>query len=219
MSEHTILMVEDNPDVMNINRIAFTRRGYNVLEAKTVAEGIAALRDNRVDVIVLDVMLPDGNGIDFCREARGITGAPVLFLTAKGESADELMGFDAGGDDYISKPYNLDILLARVDALLRRSGKTMFTLAGLRVDFTSRRAYVNGIDALLKTKEFSILETLVNNRGSYMNAQELYDTVWAMNPADGLSTVRTHIYQLRGKLSGAGVVIEQKYGKGYRLNV
>lgn len=222
MSEQPIvLMVEDDPDVMKINRMAFANRGYGIIEATTVAEGLAALRESHVDLILLDIMLPDGNGMDFCREARGMTDAGILFLTAKNETPDQLNCFGVGGDDYLAKPYVLDVLLIRAEALMRRTGKRgrgkIFTIAGLKIDTIARRAYINGEDALLKAKEYAVLELLVGNRARYTGTEEIYETIWGMEAAKGLSTVKFHISKLRGKIKSAGVSVEFKRGSGYRL--
>lgn len=116
----TILLIEDNSDIMKINSKALSMRGFSVLEAATLARGEELLAKRSPDLIVLDIMLPDGDGLRFCKKLRGGSGVPVLFLSALALNTEIIEGFEAGGDDYLTKPYDLDVLIARIEALLRR---------------------------------------------------------------------------------------------------
>lgn len=221
----TILLVEDNPHIMKINREALALRGFRVLEAATLAEGRALLERERPDLILLDVMLPDGSGLRFCEELRGGSGVPVLFLSALGQDEEIVAGLRAGGDDYLPKPYNLEVLLARVDALLRRAIRQRpeqpDKIGNLTLDVVSRRAYRAATDLLLTTKEFSILELLARGPGRPVPAAELYETIWGLDSNEDVNAVKTHVSRLRGKLADAGVtvVITSERGKGYRLTI
>lgn len=217
----TILLVEDNPDILKINQGTLADAGYRVLTAETLEAARLVLESSTPDLLVLDVMLPDGDGVDFCTEirARGLA-APVLFLTAKGKKEDTLAGLRAGGDDYLTKPYDLDIFLARVQALLRRAAPPhaaqLTRIGEVEIDYTARRALRNGADLLLTPKEFALLEQLVKRQGAYVPAAELYESVWGMDALGAVKTVREHISRLRQKL-GEGVLIESVRGKGYRV--
>jgi len=222
---HTILLVEDNEHIMKINRDTLADAGYRVLEAGTLAEARAHLNTVTPDSFVVDIMLPDGDGRDFCRELRARYGidAPVLFLTALKGKPDMEKGYGAGGTDYLTKPFDLDHLVMKVTALLAQQARTKraeteYRAGGLRVDFVSRRVYMDGEDLLLKIKEYALLELLVKNRGGYIAAEELYRQVWNMEPEDDVRTVKEHMYWLRRKLGDhAPVSIDNERGAGYRL--
>lgn len=222
-SPFSILLVEDNRHIMEINRSTLADAGHRVLAAKRLAEARRILETETPDLLVLDVMLPDGDGVNFCAELRaGGSRAPVLFLTAKGEKDDILEGLRAGGDDYLPKPYDLDIFAARVQALLRRVPLVSVAKIGdIEIEFGARRATRAGADLLLTPKEFALLEQLWKNRGSFVPTGALYKVVWGM-PAlqGGATTVKEHVYRLRRKLGEDTTVrIETERGKGYQLVV
>lgn len=217
----TILLVEDNPDIMNINRKMLARNGYRVLEAETLQQAEALLAQHP-DLVILDIILPDGSGLEFCRQVRRHSWVPILFLTALETNGDIVAGFNAGGDGYLAKPYDLDVLLARVAALLRRAKETALAteivVGPLRLDLLSSRAILDGNDVHLTQKEFSILLLLVKNQGQQVSAQELYETAWGMDTNNDVRAVRPQISRLRVKLSaGAGSPFDiiAKYGQGY----
>jgi DNA-binding response OmpR family regulator len=150
-----ILMVEDDPQIQAVNRNMLTRRGYDVLCAMNLAEARGLLENDPPDAVVLDIMLPDGSGLDFLRELRkNGDDTPVLLLTALSKDSDVVRGLESGGDDYLPKPYNYDVLAARVDALMRRRGMAVpvrsIEKGGLTLDLIAGRAFVNGEDLLLK---------------------------------------------------------------------
>lgn len=221
----TILLVEDNFHIMKINSDTLTDAGYRVVEATTLCAARHALETETPDSIVLDIMLPDGDGRDFCKELRtryGI-GVPILFLTALKEMPDMEKGYEAGGTDYLTKPFDLNHLVMKVTAQInqyertRRSG-VEFCADGLRLDFIARRVYLDDVDLLLKTKEFALLELLIKNQDRYISAEELYRRVWDMEPEGDLRTIKEHMYRIRRKLGDhSPVSIESKRGKGYRV--
>ncbi|MEN6313727.1 MAG: response regulator transcription factor [Clostridiaceae bacterium] len=223
MKKATILIVEDDRDILNANRTALELTGYVVLAADTLSKGRAIAGELSPDLIILDILLPDGNGLSYCEELRGKSGIRILFLSALNTKADVFAGLRAGGDDYIAKPYDMDELLLRVEALLRR-GKLIgqeeppLRLGGLELDFTSNRALLCGRDILLKPKEFALLAVLAREPERTVPASELYKKVWGMNIASDTHTVKEHISRIRSKLgedSGLSVVSER--GKGYRI--
>lgn len=223
MKKATILIVEDDRDILNANRAALELEGYDVLTADTLSKGRSAAEELSPDLIILDILLPDGNGLSYCEELRGKSGIRILFLSALNTREDVLAGLRAGGDDYISKPYDMDELLLRVETLLRR-GKLIgqeeppLRLGGLELDFVSHRALLCGQDILLKPKEFSLLAVLAREPGRTLPVAELYKRVWGMDMVDDPHTVKEHISRIRSKLGKeCELLIVSERGKGYRL--
>jgi DNA-binding response OmpR family regulator len=219
----TILMVEDAYDILWMNRHMFVTQGYTVITAKSLSETRARLNGCDPDVIILDIMLPDGNALDFIPEIRAKTNAPILLLTALTDRDDRLSGLRAGGDDYISKPYDIDELAARVEAFLRREDMHRKNPArelasgALRIDTVLLRAFVNGRDLLLQPKEFALLLFFMQNENQTLKAETLYKKVWQRPLNNDTNAVRYQISCLRKKLKGSGYVITAEYGEGYRF--
>jgi DNA-binding response OmpR family regulator len=223
MKKATILIVEDDRDILSANRAALELEGYDVLTADTLSRGRSVAEELSPDLIILDILLPDGNGLSYCEELRGKSDIRILFLSALKTREDVLAGLRAGGDDYISKPYDMDELLLRVEALLRRGrlvgqGEPPLGLGGLEMDFVSHRALLCGRDILLKPKEFALLAVLAREPGKTLSAAELYKKVWSMDMAGDARTVKEHISRIRSKLGKeCGFLIVSERGKGYRL--
>lgn len=220
----TILMIEDNPELLRINRAELEDEGYRVFEALTLEDGNRLAREVNPDLILLDILLPDGNGLEYCREQLYKSSACVLFLSALNTKEDVIAGLRAGGDDYIPKPYLMEELLARVEALLRRSKGTVknepIFIGNLEIRTASRRASAKGKDLLLKPLEYALLEFLALRSGKFVSAKELYETLWDMDTAGATETVTVHISKLRKKIEqAANVTVESKRKEGYRLIV
>lgn len=224
MKDTTILIIEDDYDIRRANCAALKMEGYQVMEADTLLKGRRIVEDSLPDLIILDILLPDGNGLQYCEELRGKSGIRILLLSALSTKSDLLAGLRAGGDDYMAKPYDMDELLLRVEALLRRSkhigiDEPSIQLYGLEMNFISRRALFNGRDLLLKPKEFALLEILVQSRGRTVPVEELYEKVWSMNSAGDIRTVKEHISRIRSKLGeNSTFTIVSERGKGYHLD-
>jgi len=220
---HLILMIEDNADIRKTNRTQFEMDGYQVTEADTLEKGKTLAQQMRPDLILLDILLPDGNGLAYCRDMFGQTGPRILFLSALNTPEDIIAGLRAGGDDYMTKPYLMDELIARVEALLRRpvatsqSEEPTLCLGALELDPLCSRTYLNGIDLLLTPKEVALLGALLNNPCEHIPSQQLYEQVWGMGAVD-TRPVKQHVRKLREKLGDtAPVAIEAEQGKGYRI--
>ena len=216
---HTVLLVEDNPHIMEINREALLMEGYEVLEAEDGKGCIAVLETRDADLIVLDIMLPDSDGLTLCRQIKARWDIPILFLSALGENAQIIEGLRAGGDDYLPKPYDIGVLLARIEARLRtdRHRKRYVTRGSLRLDTLSLIAAFGEKDLLLTQKEYALLLSLTQNSGRLMKREELYSTMWGVDAAGDLSALHTTVSRLNRKLSLAGLRVSFQRGEGYML--
>ncbi|MCC8027654.1 MAG: response regulator transcription factor [Clostridium sp.] len=226
MGKGHVLLGEDEPDILEFNREQLEQRGYRVTAVSTLEQVEDCVFRDEPDVLVLDIMMPDGSGVELCRKLRQQFRGPILFLTSLGESSQIVQGLRAGGDDYITKPYDIEVLAARIEAQLRRRGRMDVESCaqkpgGLYLNLKSQRAYLKGRDLLLKPKEYRLLTVLARNKGRYVVAEELYREIWNMSPNQDLRTVWVHISNLRKKLQGnqgEGVAdIECKRSLGYRL--
>lgn len=225
MKNALILIIEDDLDILHSNRDALELVGYRVITGNTLAIGRELVKKQSPDLIILDVLLPDGNGLEYCEELRGESGVRILFLSALNTKADALNGLRVGGDDYMAKPYDLDELILRVETLLRRgkllgSIDTTLKISHLELDLSSRRALLHGQDILLKPKEFSLLEILIRSQGKSISSEELYKRVWGMNTIGDIRTVKEHISRIRKKLEPDNELhILTERGNGYRITV
>ncbi len=221
-----ILMVEDELDVLRINARIMQRRGFEVLTAASCSEAYKVLEKNVPDLLLLDIMLPDGNGFDICEKFRETSDNPVIFLTGKNEVSDKIDGLEKGGDYYITKPYDLDELMAITQRLIDRHLKakqkqkelTTVTKGVLTLDIQKAKATVNGTDTGLTTKEFALLLMLIQNEDKEITPNELYEKIWGTPSVDDVRTVRTHIHNLRKKIGAdeaSDYDIVSTYGKGY----
>ena len=202
-----ILLVEDDRDIQKINSIHLTRHGYDVVTADTLENAYEAVVKSRPDLIVLDVNLPDGSGVSFCETLRGVTTIPIIFLTCDGQEEDKVKGLMAGADDYMTKPYGLSELTARIHALLRRTGfggSGSLDYPPLKIDTTAHRVYLHGKDALLSHKEYQMLLILAKSAGRPISADEIYEKLWGLEPENVAKTIRVHISSIRKKLKMDG---------------
>lgn len=224
-----ILLADDDKDIREVGRILLEGEGFEVIEA---ADGQQALdkASEAVDLYILDVMMPGLNGYQVCKELRKTTSAPILFLTARTQVEDKAMGFSAGGDDYLAKPFSYTELLARVKALLRRyyvyrgkveEEKEETLLAGdITIDPKRMEAKRDGQLLPLTDIEFNILMTLTKHKGQVLSAKELYEEVWNETYFYSCNnTLMVHIRNLRKKIeTGQDAIIKTVWGKGYRID-
>lgn len=230
MSEKgTILLVEDDKNIQRTNRRILQREGFTVLCAGTLNETKAILQEYKPDALVLDILLPDGNGLDFCEKIRPHTPVPVLFLTALDEKNEIIKGLVSGGNDYITKPYDVDEFVARVSAQLRLARMNRLaseqannvTRGPLMLDTIALKAYLDGEDMLLSAREFSVLLFLLKNEGRILSAEEIYEGAWDRPMAGNAGAIWTCISRLKSKLEASGehVSLVNFRGKGYRIEV
>lgn len=207
--KETILLVEDDPNILRTNCRILEREGFHVFCAASLQEARVHLSQQAPDAIVLDIRLPDGNGLAFCEEIRPTTIAPVLFLTALDEKSEIIEGLVAGGNDYITKPYDVDEFLARVKAQLRLAEMNRMVAKNERVlhkgplmlDIVTLRAFLDGEDMLLSAKEFSVLLYLVRNEGKTLSSETIYEGAWGQQMGENTSALWKCISRLKKKLS------------------
>ncbi|OCN05268.1 hypothetical protein A4S06_09175 [Erysipelotrichaceae bacterium MTC7] len=212
-----ILLVEDNEQILHGNRRMLNRQGYDVMMASTLKEARTLMREEEPDAIVLDVMLPDGNGLDFMSELRKQSNVPILLLTGLGTSEDVVRGLSQGGDDYLTKPYEFSVFLARIDALLRRANNLPKTITkgALKLDVVSRQAYCNGKNLLLTQKDFALLLLFIQNENRVMSVEYLYEQVWKLPLSEDTQAIKSAISRLRKKLMNLGYTISAHRNEGY----
>ena len=215
-----VLIVEDDKLLSLGNRRALETEGYEVFTALTLAQARELLSRFDMDVILLDVKLPDGSGFDFCREICESSGAYIIFLTSVTESSGELEGLLAGGDDYLRKPYGIELLRECVkNAVRRRRDVPVRTLikGNLTLDIVASLAFVDGADLLLKPKEFALLRLLMQNENQTISAEYLYGQAWKAPVSGDDRTLRKHISELRKKMNdeNCDYTVSAVYGKGY----
>ena len=201
-----VLVVEDEPSLVATLSYNLRKNGFEVVSATDGAAGLQAARRDRPDVIVLDLMLPKMDGLEVCRRIRGDSDVPILMLTAKGEELDRVVGLEMGADDYLTKPFGMRELMARVRALLRRArvqraeGGGQITAGAIEIDPRGRTVRRDGADLALKPKEFDLLTFLARNPGQVFTREQILERVWGYDFFGGSRTVDVHMRWLREKI-------------------
>jgi DNA-binding response OmpR family regulator len=214
-----ILVVEDNEKLLEANCRLLESAGYETMPALDALKARERMNEAMPDGVILDILLPGGvSGLDFLEELRVYSDVPVLLLTALDTPGDIVKGLTSGGDDYLPKPFNIDVFLARVEALMRRASRMpeILTKGPLRLDIAASQAFLNGEDLLLTQKEFSLLLLFVQNEDKIMSAEYLYRKVWGQATARDKNAVRVAVTRLREKIKTGDYAITMLYGKGYR---
>lgn len=208
-----ILVVEDEFSINDILRFSLEEEGFKALGVYNCKEARVAIDEFKPDVVLLDVMLPDGDGFELCQEFTEKTF--VIMVTARGESIDKIKGIEIGADDYISKPFEIKEIIARINALFRRAG--IINNKGLYIDFEKRKVIYNNDEIDLKKKEFDLLAFLYKNKNIVLSRDTLIERVWGMDYEGEDRTVDIHIRRLRAKLGDekGSSIIETVFGVGY----
>ncbi len=219
-----ILVVDDEELLVKGIRFNLQNEGYTVITGFNGLEAVTLARSEKPDLVILDVMMPEMDGMTACAKIREFSDIPIILLTAKSDDMDKLMGFDNGADDYLTKPFNILELKARIRALLRRSragqpdaGK-LLTIGSITLDLDARNAYRGGVLADLTAKEFDVIEFLMRNPNRVYSREALLDTIWAYEYRSDIRTVDVHIRRLREKLEenpAEPSYIMTKWGVGY----
>lgn len=221
MQPKTILIADDELRIRKLVADFLSREGYTVLEADNGAKALVLLETEKVDLAILDVMMPEQDGLSVCREIRKKSSLPVIMLTARGEEVDQLFAFELGADEYVTKPFSPKILTARVNALFRRAdgnnGTVMENSAGLKIDSASRQVFIDSVPVDLSPKEYELLAFLAENRGKALSREQILNQVWNYDYYGDLRTVDTHINRLRAKLGDKSALVQTIRGYGYRF--
>ncbi len=221
-----ILVVEDEPTINQAISDRLHAEGFTVVQAYDGPDAVAAFERQRPDLVLLDLMLPGFDGLEVCRRIQAIRPVPVLMLTARSDETDLLVGLAVGADDYVTKPFSMREVVARVRALLRRveraaelasSGAARIELPGLVIDPASRRVAVDGGDVHLTPLEFDLLSALASDPGTVFSRDELMRQVWGWSDAAGTRTLDSHVKSLRAKIGGTSV--RTVHGVGYALEL
>ena len=222
MDRLKILVVDDEERMRTLVRDFLARRGFSVLEASDGMEAVDVCFEQKdIALIIMDVMMPRMDGWDAVREIRKYSTVPIIMLTAKSDEQDELNGFDLGVDEYIRKPFSPKVLVARVEAILRRSmdaGKQdVLEVGGIVIDKSAHEVYVDGERIELSFKEFELLVYFVENKGIALSREKILGSVWNYDYFGDARTIDTHVKKLRSKLMGRGDMIKTVWGVGYKF--
>lgn len=221
--EHVkILVVDDESRMRKLVRDFLTKRGFDVLEAGDGEEALDIFYKNPdIALLILDVMMPKMSGWDVCREIRETSKVPIVMLTAKSDESDELLGFELGVDEYISKPFSPKILVARVEALLRRANKLgdseIIEEGGIIIDKAAHMVTIDGKEIELSFKEFELLTFFIENKGLALSREKILNNVWNYDYFGDARTIDTHVKKLRSKLGDKGDYIKTIWGMGYKF--
>lgn len=224
MEQIKILVVDDESRMRKLVRDFLERAGFQVLEA---GDGMEALdlfyEDQGISLIILDVMMPKMDGWEVCREIRKNSKVPIIMLTARGDERDELLGFELGVDEYISKPFSPKILVARVEAILRRTGQSnpdeILSAGGIVIDKAAHQATVDDKPMDLSFKEFELLTYFLENEGIALSREKILNSVWNYDYFGDARTIDTHVKKLRSKMGDKGEYIKTVWGMGYKFEV
>lgn len=218
-----ILVVDDEDRMRKLVKDFLTNKGFQVIEAADGEEAVDIFFNQKdIALILLDVMMPKMDGWEVCKTIRKYSKVPIIMLTARGEERDELQGFNLGVDEYISKPFSPKILVARVEAILRRSnvmGTESTEVGGIRIDKAARQVTVDGNPVDLSYKEFELLNYFIENQGLALSREKILNNVWNYDYFGDARTIDTHVKKLRSKLGPKGEYIKTIWGMGYKFEV
>lgn len=224
MEKLKILVVDDESRMRKLVRDFLVRQDFEVLEAEDGEEALDIFyKEKDIALLILDVMMPKMNGWEVCREVRENSTVPIIMLTAKGDESDELQGFELGVDEYIAKPFSPKILVARVEAILRRSNRKLTEqveeVGGIVIDKTAHQVTVDGKKIELSYKEFELLSYFAENEGIALSREKILNHVWNYDYFGDARTIDTHVKKLRSKIGKKGEYIKTIWGMGYKFEV
>ena len=222
-----ILVIEDEPDIRKTLEYNISREGHKVLTAGSIHDAEKIVQSQSLSLVLLDLMLPDGSGLDFCRKLKTNSkteSIPVIILTAKDDEVDKVVGFELGADDYVTKPFSVRELLLRIKAVLKRGEvkkdivEVERQFGDLKIDIESHEVYVDEMQIELTALEFKLLNQLVETRGRVQSRDQLLSEVWGYSAEVTTRTVDTHIKRLRNKLGSMGKYVQTIRGVGYKFS-
>jgi two-component system KDP operon response regulator KdpE len=223
-----VLLIEDEPQMRRFLRAALESHDYRLVEATTAREGLAQATARSPDIILLDLGLPDGDGIDLARRIREWSATPIVVISARGREQDKVAALDAGADDYLTKPFGTEELLARLRVALRHAARaaapdeSVFTVGELRVDLAARQVFAGGAEVHLTPTEYKLLTALVRDAGKVVTHRQLLNGVWGPNAVEHTHYLRVYMTQLRHKLEQDPTrprYLQTEAGVGYRLRL
>lgn len=218
-----VLMVDDEARMRKLVKDFLAIKGYKVIEAEDGEQAVDIFfKEKDIGLVILDVMMPKMDGWEVCRTLRRYSQVPIIMLTARSEERDELLGFELGVDEYISKPFSPKILVARIEAILRRGNAgtgEILEAAGIRVDKDAHEASVDGQPVDLSNKEFELLTYFMENQGMALSREKILNNVWNYDYFGDARTIDTHVKKLRSKLGEKGELIKTIWGMGYKFEV
>lgn len=224
MERLKILVVDDESRMRKLVRDFLTKSNYEVIEAEDGAQAVDLFfEQNDIALIILDVMMPNMDGWQVCKEIRAYSKVPIIMLTAKSDERDELQGFELGVDEYISKPFSPKILVARVEAILRRTSQAsaddVIEAGGIQINKAAHSVFVNGQPIDLSYKEFELLTYFMENKGIALSREKILNSVWNYDYFGDARTIDTHVKKLRSKMGEKGELIRTIWGMGYKFEV
>mgnify|MGYP001082573083 CR=1 FL=1 len=224
MEKIKVLLVEDEPTLAMIIKDTLDGNEFDITLAANGEEGLSRYAEIKPDIIVADIMMPKMDGWEVCREIRKNSKVPIIMLTARGDERDELLGFDLGVDEYISKPFSPKILVARVEAILRRTGKSaqeneVLDVGGIHLDKAAHMVEIDGRSVDLSYKEFELLAYFMENKGIALSREKILNNVWNYDYFGDARTIDTHVKKLRSKMGEKGDLIKTIWGMGYKFEV
>ncbi|MBR1743454.1 MAG: response regulator transcription factor [Lachnospiraceae bacterium] len=221
MEQIKILVVDDEQHMRKLVKDFLVKKDYLVLEAGDGEEAVDLFYENKdIALVILDIMMPKMDGWETCREIRAVSKVPIIMLTAKSDEKDELLGFELGVDEYISKPFSPKILVARVDAILRRVNavsEEKMEVGGIVLDQAAHEVSIDGKTIELSFKEFELLTYFINNQGIALSRERILNNVWNYDYFGDARTIDTHVKKLRSKLGDKGGYIKTIWGMGYKF--
>ena len=223
-----VLIIEDEPDIRKTIDYNLSKESFQVVQAGSIAEGEKSISDNSPDVIILDLMLPDGSGLTLCRDIKSddkTKHIPIILLTAKADEVDRVIGFELGADDYVTKPFSVRELIWRVKAILKRGvsestkeDEAEFIFGELKLNLDAHQVFINDSEIAFTALEFRLLKHLIDRKGRVQTRDQLLEEVWGYSSEVTTRTVDTHIKRLREKLGVTGEYIQTIRGVGYRFS-
>ena len=223
MEDIKILVVDDEQRMRKLVRDFLVKKGFQVLEASNGEEAIDVFfSEKNIELVILDVMMPKMDGWAVCREIRQYSQVPIVMLTAKSGEKDELLGFELGVDEYISKPFSPKVLVARVEAILRRTGaatEDILESGGITLDKSAHEVTIDGNKLELSFKEFELLTYFIDNKGIALSREKILNNVWNYDYYGDARTIDTHVKKLRNKMGDKGNYIKTIWGMGYKFEV
>ncbi len=222
MERLKILVVDDESRMRKLVRDFLIKSGYDVIEAGDGEEALDIFfKEKEIALIVLDVMMPKMDGWQVCREIRSYSKAPIIMLTARADEQDELQGFQLGVDEYVTKPFSPKILVARIEAILRRTNQAVneevMSCSGIEMDKAAHQVKIDGKPIELSYKEFELLAYFLENRGIALSRERILNNVWNYDYFGDARTIDTHVKKLRSKMGEKGELIKTIWGMGYKL--